>query len=74
MYTPCSVVSNLHCLVCMLYLTIIVMIEIYTACGHRSFRLHNLNDLSVGNLMLMICSKQGVSCHACFNFSRLNSW
>ena len=29
--------------------------------------------LPVGNLLLMICSKQAVSCHVCFNFSRLDS-
>ena len=29
--------------------------------------------LPVGKLPLMICSKQAVSCHVCFNFSRLNS-
>ena len=29
--------------------------------------------LPVGKLPLMICNKQAVSCHACFDFSRLNS-
>ena len=29
--------------------------------------------LPVGKLPLMICSKQAVSCHVCFNFSHLNS-
>jgi len=29
--------------------------------------------LPVGKLQLMICSKKAVSCHAYFNFSRLNS-
>ena len=29
--------------------------------------------LPVGKLPLMICSKQAVSCHVHFNFSRLNS-
>ena len=29
--------------------------------------------LPVGKLPLMVCSKQPVSCHVCFDFSRLNS-
>ena len=29
--------------------------------------------LPAGKLPLMICSKQAVSCHVCFNFSHLNS-